>query len=259
MAKKLNILVGTVAYNNLKFTKNFLKTIKSQHYLTKIIIDNGSRDGTREFCEEFVKKENQEATCLFRNEGVAYAWNMIIEYALQIKIFSYILIAGNDTLLHKNCIDELVKTAEKTNAMIVTATNCSPGSKNYKVIDRIKIPQPEKHTPCPDFSCFLIRTKDILKLKELERGKEFHPGMFDTNFYPAYFEDNDYHQRLKITNLKAIKTNKAIYYHFGSQTKNQNPEIQELVSETYLENERYYCRKWGGNLGHEKSERQTVI
>lgn len=258
MAEEIKILAGTATYNGLEHTKNMLATIKSKHPIEQIIIDNGSIDGTPKFCAKFANNNKNNAMCLHRNMGVAYAWNEIIKHALSNPKISYILIAGNDTLLHPDCIDNLANIMQKTNCTLATATNCTEEIDHPRNLKNTKILQTVEITEAPDFSCFMIKTSDILKLAKFEINTECHPGLFDTNFYPAYFEDNDYHYRLQLAGLKAIKTNQAIFYHFMSATKNENPEIAELVNETFLENERYYCRKWGGKPGKETTKQRLI-
>jgi GT2 family glycosyltransferase len=43
-------------------------------------------------------------------------------------------------------------------------------------------------------------------------------GYFDENFVPAFYEDNDYHNRIKLAGGFARRITRAPYYHFGSVT-----------------------------------------
>lgn len=73
-------------------------------------------------------------------------------------------------------------------------------------------------------------------------------GRFDENFYPAYFEDNDYHYRMKLQ--------KKTYF----QSEFLNPEVyrnsQTIAKDASLnnhfkDNQNYYVKKWGGEPGKE--------
>ena len=46
-------------------------------------------------------------------------------------------------------------------------------------------------------------------------------GPFDEKFYPAYFEDNDYHYRIQLEGWRAITHPPAMFYHYGSRTQNE--------------------------------------
>jgi len=77
-------------------------------------------------------------------------------------------------------------------------------------------------------------------------------GEFDEGFKPAYFEDNDYHRRMKLAGMKAIVYPPALFYHFGSRTQNEASDKGAIVSGPMFDNNRkYYHGKWGGDPEHE--------
>jgi GT2 family glycosyltransferase len=91
----------------------------------------------------------------------------------------------------------------------------------------------------PDYSCFIFGRTLIQQV-----------GEFDERF-PLYFEDNDSHQRIRLSGFEALSY--APYYHYGSGTTNSNPGIQEFVAGKYRASEEYYLRKWGGPPGQERN------
>jgi GT2 family glycosyltransferase len=257
MARRRKLVVASALYNNLKYIEGMLATIETKHDAVVMLVDNGSTDCTHDFIHKFMQFPGHSAISFPENKGVAHAWNTAITAASQQFGAEYILILGNDTLLSRSCIDRLVQTANRTKAAIVTATDYSKDCEKPIDIIGYQPHPPEVLTDCPDFSCFLLRISAALELRNFEQDREQNPGLFDTRFYPAYFEDNDYHYRLKLAGLRAIKTNKAAYYHFLSATKKENPEIAAQIDQTYCENEAYYCRKWGGAPGKETSTSPT--
>lgn len=67
-------------------------------------------------------------------------------------------------------------------------------------------------------------------------------GPLDENFYPAYYEDNDYHRRLALAGVPYIRStflNSEIYRR--SQTI-----AKDMGVIRFSNNEDYYVRKWGG-------------
>lgn len=68
-------------------------------------------------------------------------------------------------------------------------------------------------------------------------------GRFDIEFYPAYFEDNDYHYRMNLLNLETFKIpflNPVLFK--SSQTIEKEPSLNER----FLLNKQRYIDKWGG-------------
>ena len=92
----------------------------------------------------------------------------------------------------------------------------------------------------PDYAAFVIKPEEFLD--------KF--GLFDENFTPAYFEDNDMRYRIKVSGGRQGIVLDARMYHYGSYT--QNHDGQRVVSHQMFEaNRDYYVRKWGGTPGEE--------
>lgn len=82
-------------------------------------------------------------------------------------------------------------------------------------------------------------------------------GLFDENFYPAYYEDNDHFRRVALTGAKAVGVPdfKAVHGeppHWGSHTINSDPVLQRKNVTTFENLKAYYVRKWGGLPGQER-------
>ena len=70
-------------------------------------------------------------------------------------------------------------------------------------------------------------------------------GYFDENFFPGYFEDNDYRYRIKLTNTK-ITSIPLTNEHQTSSTLRSSTLFQQKNNFTFQENYNYYIKKWGG-------------
>ena len=73
---------------------------------------------------------------------------------------------------------------------------------------------------------------------------------FDTNFFPAYYEDRDAEYRLnllKFTIERPAFMNPVIFHR--SMTLMKDPTILDGYKE---KNKEYYIKKWGGDVGAEK-------
>lgn len=148
---------------------------------------------------------------------------------------------NNDILINSGTIDTLVDEILGGGCALITATDVCGKIAEPCTIQTYKVPKQAQVSESPEFSCFMLKKSTVDKI-----------GYFDPNFYPAYFEDNDYHHRLKIAGLHAYKTNQAVYYHYGSRTMKQDDEIKALVNNGYAINREYYIDKWGGLPGEEK-------
>lgn len=160
------------------------------------------------------------------NLGVAASWNRIITTAWS-RGYDFVYIGSNDIIL-------------------------SPGS--LKLFINMDKPQPECLWMLNRFNFWCLRISSISTV-----------GLFDENFMPAYFEDDDYDYRIKLAGLQSVSLcDQEIQYngrtlpavpstHLGSQTINSNPDYKNKNSYTFEKwNKNHYIMKWGGIPGQEK-------
>ena len=155
------------------------------------------------------------------NLGVAASWNLFLKIAFEIKDYSAVIIANDDIILGNNTLQSILdKAKEFPDAVISAGPEDSRGN---------------------EFSLFYI-PRSVHELL----------GNFDEQFYPAYFEDNDYQYRMKLNNVPLIKSGGDAYYHKGSATINTyTPERMTQHHKDFNENEFRYVQKWGGIPGKE--------
>jgi GT2 family glycosyltransferase len=79
----------------------------------------------------------------------------------------------------------------------------------------------------------------------LDRGAIENVGLFDENFYPAYFEDNDYDYRCRLASVPIVALPAAMTHKISS-TLNSNPAYRDANARTFPQNGDYFRRKWGG-------------
>lgn len=157
------------------------------------------------------------------NLGVGPSWNWLAQKYLQ-KPSDRLLICGDDVVLHPATITMLVHVMGKTGADFV-------------------MPDPALSTTPQMFSCFMVRSSLFTKV-----------GYFDEKFWPAYFEDNDFHRRMKIAGaIEAVAP--CGYDHLNSGTmKAFSKEEVEVHHVRFRACRDYYIEKWGGLPGAEKYE-----
>lgn len=227
--------------NCLDYSKKMIPTIKTKHPYRLILINNGSTDGTEAYFKELAKAYNVTAINYPENRGVGPSWNSGIRRAILEFNSKYFLIPNNDILLHPECIDNLVWAIQAPRVALASATDVSGKVSRPEDTLALSVPMKNEFIEAPEFSCFMLKKSTIDSV-----------GYFDPKFYPAYFEDNDYHYRINLRGLKGVKTNRALYFHYGSRTMKENEAVKEVVNIAYTANKEYFKEKWGGYPGDEK-------
>jgi hypothetical protein len=178
-----------------------------------------------------------------KNRSIAQSWNEGINIAIDI-MCDMVLIINDDILFAPHTLQGLCESwrARPNGVIMVTGRNIKAECDYPEDILRWQAPlnRPEDAYDGPDFSCFMTAPDIISKV-----------GTFDENFYPGYFEDNDYHTRIKLLGYRTANTSWAPYYHFGSITQNYYENLPVVTSPAFEDNRQYYKNKWGGIPGEE--------
>ena len=138
-----------------------------------------------------------------QNMGVAKSWNLLCD-----KIF-----------------------AKHDNALILN-DDIYLGKHQYEIKNLLETKKSDFHVTMQDWSVFILPKKTFKKV-----------GAFDEKFFPAYYEDNDYHYRMKLLGMKYNQTpilNPFVYN--ASMTTQKEPSLKQGIEQ----NKEYYRQKWGG-------------
>ena len=75
-------------------------------------------------------------------------------------------------------------------------------------------------------------------------------GVFDEYFYPIYFEDNDFHERVArlCPENTIVSTNIKTSPEKGSQTINSDKKLKDINDQTFIKNQEYYKYKQESNF-----------
>lgn len=147
------------------------------------------------------------------NIGVAAAWNAIMDKSAHDRV----LIVNDDVTLAERSIENLMSALDRGATMAVAESG--GGS----------------------FSCFAI-TKALFA----------RVGRFDEQFYPAYFEDGDYHRRMRLLGEDFVLAHTDGYRHGVSQTiATYSSDERRLHDDQFVANRQRYLSKWGGLPGSE--------
>jgi GT2 family glycosyltransferase len=180
------------------------------------ILDNGG--GFKEYTNNKILLDKIEIINFGRNLGVASSWNWFLS-----NIEGDLIIANDDIVLKENVIEAFVKA--KQNEVDKNVVMYSTANGSYKI--------------------FMVNNSIIKKV-----------GLFDENFWPAYFEDSDMMYRMKLggyINKEVIKEHDPCIHHEESATL----KAQRLLGlnkehdNNFNKNKNYYINKWGGEPHYE--------
>ena len=242
-----------IPYINLpNYVLDLIRTIYTEFSYHIYLIDNNSDPETKKKLAYLDKREYITIVYNNTNIGCASSWNQGIKIAIEEYNIDYAVVLNNDILLHKDCIDNMISNLICGGFPFVSGMDvCKECAKPFDVLN-LKTPDKKFVVDAPEFSCYALNIKLLEIMKDKEKGFEEYPGLFDQKYYPAYFEDNDFHRRLKLIGMRAVKINTALYYHYGSRTIKENDDVKVISDTYYLTNKQRYIEKWGGKPGKEK-------
>jgi len=224
-----------VNWNGKKFLKNCLNAVYKQTYknFQVYFVDNGSIDGSFDYVRENFPKA--KIIQLDKNYGFAKGNNEGIKEAFKDKKVKYIICLNNDTIVDKNWLRELIKTAEKDKNIGAVSSKAyfkdgktiqnaglyykqSPPNKIGGVSIGYGLTDKEAPELSKEINIFAPGgVAPLYKRKMLEeiykRDKEF----FDEDFF-AYTEDYDLGYRIRKLGYTSILSPKAKLIHLHSQT-----------------------------------------
>ena len=236
-----------------RYTRASLESLFNQELndieLKVLLLDNGSIDNTKD--QSLLLKSQRENFDVIRfdqNQGLQKACNAILDYGFQ-NGFDCVFIGNNDTLFHKQVITSLVGaySALQSDTVLVSAINVKGECATPESVFNID-PQSKAYLSSnehPDFSAFMVSKRFYDEVGEADEG-----------FYPALFEDNDLHRRIKMAGLYAFNCPTALFYHYASGTI-QSPEYEtgRVQGDKFNKNRQYYTTKWGGSPSYEQFTR----
>ncbi len=216
----INSTVAIIIVNWKKYdiTSTCIESIlNSTNSNFKIILVDNESDNKK--VEKFKYRNEIEIIQNKKNEGFSKANNIGIDYALK-NNYNYTLLINNDTLVEKNLIEVLLKTAQAKNFSVVQPLILNYNGKeiwnaggrinyffgNFITIKKLGNSLNSSHELTEWFTgcCCLFKTKIFKDI-----------GKLDERFF-AYYEDVDFSLRLKKYGYKIGYTSKTQIYHYES-------------------------------------------
>ena len=222
----MDLSVITLSYDNLDFTKAFVKSIRDNTTLPYelIIVDNGSKPDTQRWVEE-----NSDQSIIFQeNQGFSKGFNEGVKLAQG----KYVMMANNDTEFPPDWDKKLVDIIEKNRgAGIVTpvytsgrksALRTEPGEKTLKVFPFRKY---------PSAVAFLMRRDDLIS--------KF--GGWSEEFEIASGEDADLCFKVWKAGFDILIDERVLIKHEGKVTSSSKLEDWQ---EHFRSNSKQFRKKW---------------
>ena len=106
------------------------------------------------------------------------------------------------------------------------------GKKDWEIDNLLSNNKKDFYVTTKDWCAFILPKKTYKDV-----------GEFDENFYPAYYEDNDYFYRMKLIGKKEFKIPMIDpYVYQASQSIDKDSSLRNCMQK----NREYYIFKWGG-------------
>lgn len=219
--------------NNLQYTKSFMDSFYRQvsDPYELIIIDNASTDGTAEYLSE-ISSQNDRIKIITneKNKGVCPSWNQ----GILASKYDYVCIVNNDIeFMTLGLLGEMQKVIKKSPNIYWV----SPATIYIKDIKKLQY-KPFHYEQLQYgvsnmryiVGCCFMCPKRAFSEEEI--------GLFDEKFFPAYYEDLDYINRIMQNGKGLSMCSSATVYHAVGTTSRKTPNSSA--------NESYYKQKWEG-------------
>lgn len=159
--------------------------------------------------------------------GVGGAWNKGLAYLFNAQKAERVLVVNQDISIRP----DTYRTLDAQDLPFVSAVSRQDKKLNSSVEVRTDYPT----RPHPDFSCFLIRRDCYERV-----------GKFDEGFYPAWFEDNDYHIRAARAGVELVCIDLP-FYHYAAATMKLATEYDKAhyYGPAFLRSKQRFQDKWG--------------
>lgn len=211
---KSTVSVVVLNWNGAEVTPACLRSLAKQTVKPSeiIVIDNGSTDGSA----DIIEKEFTNVKLIREPKNLGFAGG--VNVGIKASKSDYVMLLNSDAEAEPRCIENLLKTANKTNADIVQAVILTDKGKRIDSVGDVYtiwgLPFPggrnqsSKNVPTDDQKIFSASGGASMYKKSLFN----EIGYFDEMFF-AYYEDVDISMRAQLLGKEIWLSSNAIVQH----------------------------------------------
>lgn len=238
MDKKTSIIIPT--YQGLELLVPCVQAIRdfTEGPYEIIVVDNGSTDGTTEYCRE----QGLTFVSLPTNTGFPAACN----HGLRIASGDALLLLNNDVVVTHRWLPNMLNCLYSSEAVGVVGpyTNYASGRQQqeagYGVLEEFH-PWAAQHNR-PDAARWVEVQRLVGLCLLFKRELMERIGILDERFSPGHFEDDDFGYRARLAGYKLMIAGDTHVHHHGSVSFRKDAEAMHAL---VLRNHQKFIDKWG--------------
>lgn len=234
--ERTSIIIPT--FNGRELLKNCIYSIKqhTEQPYEIIVVDNGSSDGTVDFC----RQEQINFISIVSNLGYPIACNK----GMKLASGDTLLLLNNDVIVSRNWLKNMKRClySRRDIGIVGPLTNYASGKQQidmpYTNLDEMSLQLNEADsTKWQQVNrivglCFLFKRELMEKI-----------GLLDERFSPGHYEDDDFCMRARDAGYRIIMAGDVFIFHHGSASFAQQEESK--VKQLIERNRHKFMEKWG--------------
>ena len=254
-----NAMVSVIVnvYNCKEYLPKALESVRQQTFrdLEVILVDDCSTDGSREFCDEYCKKDERFRVIHHeKNTGVSGPRNTGLKAAKG----DYIYFMDSDDYIHSEAIEALMDAINET-GLELAVFDLQMTDSLYKDIHRPREKKPIELVPIEEIVYEMLSYVDLrwcVVWNKLYK-RELITGLFFNDYYSI--QDQDFNIRVYQKIEKVAFIPEAMYWYF--QNPNSLQRNASLNAKRYYFNTKYRFRMldYLSREGVEKKYRAWVL
>ncbi|GFN31004.1 glycosyltransferase family 2 protein [Paenibacillus xylaniclasticus] len=247
MTSKLTSII-IPSFNGLTLLQRLIDSIR-EHTDPKatpyeiIVVDNGSSDGTCQWCID----QRIPFVSLADNVGFPAACNQ----GLRIATGDQLMLLNNDIVATPNWLANLSAGLEQESDIGLTGpiTNYASGIQQadyrFDSLEQFMVIAADVNHPDASKRVRVMRIVGLCMLFKREVYEKV--GELDERFSPGHYEDDDYCLRIRMHGYSLLMCQDALIYHEGSASfrRTSSAEVEQLIAR----NRQLYIDKWGIDPG----------